>query len=268
MSIRGVVFSLFGPLLISALFFLPSVAGAGRADAGKSTVTVAVAANALRPVEEIARAFEESTEIEVKVVHGSTGKLYAQITQGAPFDIFLSADRLRPSILIEKGFAGPDSGFTYARGSLALWTNRKDLKLSERGLDILNDESVKKVAIANPVTAPYGTAAMEAIVASKLSGRVEAKLVFGESVSQAFSYARTGNVDVAITSLSTIYGQEGESLRIDEALYPLIVQDGVVLKDAGEEADRFREFLSSKQAVEIFSRYGYVTDATKGNKGE
>jgi molybdate transport system substrate-binding protein len=258
MSIRSVISFFLGPLLLSALFFLPTLSTG--ADAGKATVTVAVAANALRPIEEIALAFTEAKGIEVRVVHGSTGKLYAQITQGAPFDVFLSADKLRPSTLVEKGFAGPESRFTYARGSLALWTARKDLKLSERGLDVLNDESVKKVAIANPMTAPYGSAAMEAIVAKKLFATVEAKLVFGETVSQAFSYARTGNADVAITSLSTIYGQEGESISIDEALYPLIEQDGVVLKDANKEADRFREFLSSKKAIEIFSRYGYVTD--------
>ncbi len=265
MSIRGVISSFFGPLILSALFFLPSSA---HADAGKARVTVAVAANALRPIEEIARAFEEATGIEARIVHGSTGKLYAQITQGAPFDIFLSADRLRPSLLIEKGFAGPESSFTYARGALVLWTNRKDLKVGERGLDILYDESVKKIAIANPVTAPYGRAAMDVVIGGykpKGGGRsvdIERKIVYGESVSQAFSYARTGNADVAITSLSTIYGQSGDFVEIDKALYPLIVQDGVVLKDAVEEAARFREFLSSEPAIEIFSRYGYVTDGT------
>lgn len=264
------VFSFFGPLVLSALFFLtgPFSADAWGADAGKPRVTVAVAANALRPVQEIAKAFVDSGEVEVLIVHGSTGKLYAQITQGAPFDIFLSADSLRPALLMEKGFARPDSGFTYARGVLVLWTDRADLKIGERGLEVLYDESVKKIAIANPVTAPYGRAAMDVVIGGFIpkSGKridIERKIVYGESVSQAFSYVRTGNADVAITALSTIYGQEGESLLIDEALYPLIVQDGVVLKDAAKEAALFKEFLFTKEAKEIFSRYGYVTDGMK-----
>ncbi len=154
-----------------------------------------------------------------------------------------------------------------------LWTAREDLKVGERGLDILYDESVKKIAIANPVTAPYGRAAMDVVIGGYIpkSGKridIERKIVYGESVSQAFSYARTGNADVAITALSTIYGQSGEFVEIDESLYELIVQDGVVLKDATGEAARFREFLLSEQAVEIFSRYGYVTDGMKSKIGE
>jgi molybdate transport system substrate-binding protein len=253
------IFSFIGSFFLSAFFFSPAYAGAG-------TFTVAVAANALRPVQEIALAFEDSSGVKVRIVHGSTGKLYAQITQGAPFDIFLSADRLRPSLLIKKGFAEPDSSFTYARGALALWTNREDLKLSEYGLEILYDERVKRIAIANPVTAPYGRSAMDLIIGGYIPERgdrkvdIERKIVYGESVSQAFSYVRTGNADVAVTALSTIYGQSGEFLVIDEELYSLIVQDGVILKDAADEARAFKEFLFGKEAIEIFSRYGYRAD--------
>lgn len=246
------------------LFFLPL-----RAAALEDTLIVAVAANALRPVSEIVLAFEETSAVVVKIVHGSTGKLYAQITQGAPFDIFLSADRLRPLLLIEKGFAKPDSGFTYVRGALALWTDRADLKLGDRGLEILYDESVKKIAIANPVTAPYGRAALDVVLGgytSKSGKRVdiEKKLVYGESVSQAFSYVRTGNAQVAITALSTIYSQPGEFLVIDESLYELIVQDGVILKDASHHADAFKEFLFTREAIDIFIKYGYRAGGTDG----
>lgn len=263
MSIRS---SFIIAALFLALCFLPH-----RALAGDGTVTVAVAANALRPVIDIARAFEKSSGIKVRIVHGSTGKLYAQITQGAPFDIFLSADRLRPKLLIERGLAKPGSSFTYAKGALVLWTSRQDLNLSEIGLEVIYLESVKKIAIANPVTAPYGRAAMDLILGgyrSKRGGKridIERKIVYGESVSQAFSYARTGNADVAITALSTIYGQSGYSVEIDKGLYELIVQDSVILKDAADEADAFKVFLLSKEALNIFNRYGYVTDGT-GNE--
>ncbi|MBE9532189.1 MAG: molybdate ABC transporter substrate-binding protein [Proteobacteria bacterium] len=253
--------AIFSSLVLLFFSVLPLNA---RADGG--VITVAVASNALRPLSEIAGAFEESSGVKVRIVHGSTGKLYAQITQGAPFDIFLSADRLRPSLLIEKGFAKAGSSFTYAKGVLALWTSRKDLKLAELGLEVFYDQRVKKIAIANPVTAPYGRAAMDVVIGgyvSKHGGRnadVERKIVYGESVSQAFSYARTGNADVAITSLSTIYGQSGESLEIDESFYSLIVQDGVILNDAAEETTAFKEFLFGKEATDIFIRYGYRVD--------
>ena len=264
MNIRS-IFSVLGPLLFTALFFPPAGASGQRA---AGTVTVAVAANALRPVQEIARAYEKAGGGGVRIVHGSTGKLYAQIAQGAPFDIFLSADRLRPSLLMDNGFAEPGSSFTYARGALVLWTNQQYLKLGEVGLEVLYSDSVKKIAIANPVTAPYGRAAMDVVIGGYIPEHgstvdIERKIVYGESVSQAFSYARTGNADVAITALSTIYGQSGEFLEIDESLYSLIVQDGVILKGAPQEAAAFKEFLLSEPAIEIFSRYGYRSGGTK-----
>lgn len=265
MSIRSIVsiVSIVWPLLFSVLFLLPL-----HAFSGSRPLTVAVAANALRPIEEIAEAYHKSSGVKVLIVHGSTGKLFAQITQGAPFDIFLSADRLRPSLLIEKGLAGPDSSFTYAKGVLALWTYREDLDIKGQGLEVLYDESVKKIAIANPVTAPYGRAAMDVLIGgyrSERGGRgidIERKIVYAESVSQAVSYVRTGNADVTITALSIIYGQKGDSLVIDESFYELIVQDGVILKDALVEAVAFKDFLFTKEAIEIFTRYGYVMDGT------
>lgn len=264
MSMRAGFYSTLGVFLFSVLFFLPLDARAGQA-----SVTVAVAANALRPVQEIARAYAKSSGVKVIIVHGSTGKLYAQITQGAPFDIFLSADRLRPSLLIENGFAELGSSFTYAKGALVLWTNREELNIEKDGLEVLYGAKVRKIAIANPVTAPYGRAAMDVVIGGYKSMRggrsvdVEAKIVYGESVSQAFSYVITGNADVAITALSTIYGQSGQSAVIDEELYSLIVQDGVILKDASKETPGFKEFLLSKEAAEVFTRYGYVTERAK-----
>ena len=229
------------------------------ARAGEPVLTVAVASNALRPVQEIARAYAETSGIKVRLVHGSTGKLYMQITQGAPFDIFLAADQRRPALLVKDGLAKEDASFTYARGRLVLWTMNEDLDLS---LALLGDARVKKIAIANPVTAPYGRAAMEVVAATNLLGRVEHKLVYGESVSQAFSYARTGNAEVAITSLSTIKGQGGAHKLIDASLYSPIIQDGVILNDI-DAALSFKDFLFKERASGIFSGYGYKTDGNK-----
>jgi molybdate transport system substrate-binding protein len=244
----------FTAFLFAYVFF-----SSASAFAAKPILTVAVAANALRPVQEIARAFEKTKGIEVRVVHGSTGKLYAQIIQGAPFDIFLAADRRRPALLIKEGRVKEGESFTYAKGRLVLWTLDSEIELN---MEALKDKRVRKIAVANPVTAPYGRAALQAIAEKGLLGKVEAKLVYGESVSQAFSYARTGNAEVAITSLSTIKGQGGRHKLIDDALYSEIVQDGLIINLTGN-ALSFKNFLFGERATEIFSDYGYKTDGNK-----
>jgi molybdate transport system substrate-binding protein len=231
----------------------PPAAKAGRA------LTVAVATNALRPVQEVARAFGEAEGVEMRIVSGSTGKLYAQIIQGAPFDVFLAADSLRPELLEQKGLTKDGSRTTYTLGVLALWSPPGGIDLGARSLlKTLTNPAVGRIALPNPKTAPYGRAAFEAIESAGISGEVGGKLVFGESVSQAFGFARSGNADVAIVSLSTLYGTEGERVTLKSDLYSPIVQQGVVLADAPGSARRFMDFLTGPGGQEVFRRYGYM----------
>jgi molybdate transport system substrate-binding protein len=244
---------------LTVFFFLfIMLPGAVKAD---EPLTVAVAANALRPAQEIARAFEAKEKIKLRMVSGSTGKLYAQIVQGAPFHVFLAADTIRPALLEEKGLTSDKrdkSRFTYALGTLALWSSRSDIPLE--GLAFLNDKSVGRIAVANPKTAPYGQAALEVLEKSSLMSSVRDKLVFGESVSQAFGFARSGNADVAIVALSTVYGMEGTHAKVDESLYSPIVQQGVVLSGAPMSALKFIDFLLGPEGQAVFKKYGYGTE--------
>jgi molybdate transport system substrate-binding protein len=248
------------------LFFLPGAVNAGE------TLTVAVAANALRPVQEIAGAFERTEGVELRLVSGSTGKLYAQIVQGAPFEVFLAADSERPALLEKNGLILDGSRFTYALGTLALWSLSGNIPLDGHGLYALNDARVGRIAVANPKTAPYGKAALEALERSGIIDSVQHKLVYGESVSQAFGFARSGNADVAIVALSTIYGVEGDHAPVHEGYHSPIVQQGVVLRTAPASARKFVGFLMGPEGQAIFKKYGYrnpsSTIAKNTNKEE
>ena len=221
---------------------------------GETPLTVAVAANALVPVKELARAFTDAGGGEVRVVSGSTGKLYAQIVQGAPFDVFLAADRERPARLFKKGLTDGEP-FTYAQGTLVLWTP-KAADLNGAGMDVLKEKRFNRIAIANPRTAPYGRAAMEALESAGLVAAVGSKLVYGESVSQAFGFARSGNADAAIVALSTVTGTGGAYAVILAGDHSPILQDGVVLKDAPKAARDFITFMKGPGRA-VFAKYGY-----------
>ena len=269
---------LFMAVLLSASLPFGGGRGAGGLDgglawggSGKSArvtdtapIIVAVASNALRPIMEIAAAYRgKGTEAlgsgDVKIVHGSTGKLYTQIIQGAPFHIFLAADEERPRLIEERGMGKEGTRSTYVTGGLALYTSRGGSGIKEKGLSALTGEDVLKIAIANPDTAPYGKAAVLALTRYGIMDGVAKKLVYGENVSQAFSFARTGNADVAIVALSTVYGQGGDIYLLDDTLYDPVVQDGIILKGAPEGAFDFMDFLKGKAATEVFMKYGYKT---------
>ena len=238
-------------------------------NAGVETVlTIAVSANAERAVAEITGAFERTyVDIKVRLVSGSTAKLYSQIVQGAPFDIFFSADTRHPELLEARGLTRDGTRFTYARGLLALWTPDHEIALDidsrSAGLtwpERLAGVGVKRIAVANPTTAPYGKAAIEALTAlgdGHLDIRIQQKIIYGESVSQAFNFVRSGNAEVAIVALSTLYGQSGRRYLIDEHLHTPIMQQAVVLKRAPAEALEFAEFARSAEAALVLKKYGY-----------
>ncbi|MEL6728057.1 MAG: molybdate ABC transporter substrate-binding protein [Pseudomonadota bacterium] len=203
--------------------------------------------------------FEAETDFQVDMVAGSTGKLYAQITHGAPYDIFLAADQWRPERLIVEDHAVAGTQKTYALGRLVLWS-RSDLQI---GLEDLELPKVQRIAIANPNLAPYGTAARQVLQRTNVLDVVSDKLVFGENVGQAFAFVSTSNAQVGFVAEAQIRllpkTQSGQMVRLDPALHDPIAQDAVLLRRGSDNpaAEAFMTFLHSPKAQDIIARHGY-----------
>lgn len=225
---------------------------------------LAVAANFSVPARAIATQFEQVTGHKILVSQGSSGKLYAQIRNGAPFDVFLSADQKHPQLLLEQGLAVVDSRFTYAHGALALWSAKNDMMLDEH---VLARQEFKKIALANPDLAPYGLAALQALESMKLDKALQKKMVYGENISQTYQFVASGNAELGFVALSQVFTNEdahgGSYWRIPSLLHEAIAQDAVLLLQGSnnEAAQAFMNYLSSAEAVEIITRYGYSGDA-------
>ncbi len=221
---------------------------------------VAVAANFTEAAREIAAAFKAKTGHEAVLSFGASGQFYTQITQGAPFQVFLSADESRPEKLIEDGLAVPDSRFTYAIGKLVLWSKTPDLVKGEETLKIA---SIAKLAIINPVAAPYGAAAVETMKSLKIYDTLKPKIVEGATVTQALQFVETGNAEIGFVSLSQLTGREtGSRWLVPQELYSPIRQDAVLLKSgaSNEAATGFIAFLRSPEARAIMEKFGYALD--------
>jgi molybdate transport system substrate-binding protein len=221
---------------------------------------VAVAANFTEPAKEIAAAFKQQTGHEVVLSFGAAGQFYTQITQGAPFQVFLSADDARPKKLIDDGLAVPDSRFTYAIGKLVLWSKTPGLVTGEA---TLKAASFAKLSICNPVAAPYGAAAIETMKSLKVLDTLQPKLVEGATITQAYQFVETGNAELGFVALSQLTGPEvGSRWVVPQELYSPIRQDAVLLKDgaSNEAATGFIAFLRGPQARAIIEKYGYILD--------
>lgn len=218
-------------------------------------VSVAVASNFVATAHELAGSFEAETGYTVTLSPGSTGKHYAQIRHGAPFDVFLAADAERPELLCDEGLASPDTLYSYAFGRLVLWS--KDLPVSDTAIaNGLNDNSFRFLAIANPELAPYGRAAREYLEAGSLWGRLSGKLVRGENVAQAMQYVDSGNAQLALVAASLTLGQPGNVWPVPVELYAPIEQQAVLLKSS-PAASAFMQFLQSEVARKIIVANGY-----------
>jgi len=219
--------------------------------------TVAVAANFTAPAKEIVALFERSTGHEAILSFGSTGQLYAQITQGAPFEVLLAADQIRPEKAVASGHAVAGSRFTYARGRLVLFSRDESLV---NGDATLHEGRFDRLAIANPVTAPYGAAAVEALKALGVHDRLAPRLVRGNNVAQAYQFVETGNAELGLVALSQVTGHDaGSRWIVPERLHTPISQDAVLLK-AGKSnpaARTFIRFLRGPEAGAVTRRYGY-----------
>ena len=234
-----------------AAFALALSAGAQGAD-----VLVAVAANFVRPAERLVADFADLHGGDVALVAGSTGKLYAQIHHGAPFDVFLAADQRRPALLEEEGLALAGSRFTYAVGRLALWSGRGGVQLHA---DTLRRGDYRKLAIANPALAPYGQAAREALSRLGALARAQQRLVTAESVGQAFALVATGNADVGLVAAAQARrAGHGSLWLIPESLHEPIRQDAVMLAHATDNATAaaFVAFLRT-DARAVIASLGY-----------
>lgn len=243
-----------------ALALAASIVSAGSAQADEALV--AVAANFAGAAEAIGAAFAEDTGHTIQVTTGATGKLYAQISEGAPFAILLSADAGTPARLEEDGNAVPGTRFTYAVGKLSLWSADAG-RIGEDPKAALTSAETLHVAIANPELAPYGIAAREALTAMGLWETIQPKIVMGENIGQVFSMVDTGAAQMGFIATSAITGAagapKGSRYDVPQAMFTPIKQDAVLLRagEGNEAAIAFLDYLNSDQAKAIIASFGY-----------
>lgn len=244
-------------IILSALFLMTILATPLHAFA-EEKISVAVAANFISAFKEISADFEERAGVKVEATFASTGSLYNQIKNGAPYDMFLSADEQRPDLLQKEGWT--DGTIIYARGKVILWSANRDFCKAAMWTDALKNDRVRKISMANPLTAPYGASAKAALQKVGLWDRLQGKLVNAQDIAQSFQYASTQAVDMSFCALSATanpQGQGGCFYHIPEAAD--IVQAACVLKNAKNRkcAELFLAYLICEHATKIKMKYGY-----------
>jgi len=239
---------------------------AGQAAAAKpcGTVTIAAASDLTYAMNEIAANFEKETGCTVRLSMGSSGNFLTQIENGAPFDVFFSADVEYPKKLEGKGLAPPGTTYLYAVGKIVLWV-RNDSRLDvSKGFEVLRDSSIQKVAIANPLHAPYGRAAEEALRSAGVYDAVKDRFVLGENISQAAQFVESGNAEAGILALSIARSpgltEKGRYWTIPENLYAPIQQGAVVLSASHnpQVASQFLDYVKTPATAALLERYGFV----------
>ena len=224
------------------------------------SVAVAVASNFHGPMTTLARNFESQTDFDVTLISGSTGGLYAQIVNGAPYDLFVAADSERPTRLAAAGLGLAQTQTTVAIGQLVLWSADAHL-IDDKGLDVLRDERIRFLAIANPDLAPFGAAARQALRSMDLWEPWAGRLVYGQNIAQAYAMVTTGNAEIGLIAHSQAIAEDmaGSYLLIPETSYEPILQDAILLERAVENAAAISllGFLSSAEAKAVIRRSGY-----------
>src|SRR5713101_5914152 len=231
-------------------------------------ITVAAAADLNFAFKEIVVDFEKKTRNTVKLSLGSSGNFYAQLSNGAPFDVFFSADIGYPKKLEEAGLAEPGTLYMYAVGRIVVWVPKgSPIDVAELGIKALQHPAVKKVAIANPKHAPYGRAAVAAMERYKVYDAVKDKLVLGENISQTAQFVQTGGADIGIIALSLAVApamkDTGTYWEIPLEAYPRLEQGAVVLKAAKDvkTARAFLDFIKGPEGAAVLKRYGFFLHA-------
>jgi len=224
-------------------------------------VKVAVAGNFAQPMKDIAAEFEKDTGHKINLTQGATGKFYAQITNGAPFEVFLSADDETPTKLVKEGKAVAGTQFTYAIGRLVLWS--PDERLVDQGGGVLKADKFKFLSIANAKVAPYGRAAVQTMQKLGVLTAIEPRVVQGESITQTHQFVTTGNAQLGFVALSQVWDsgkiKSGSAWIVPEDMHEQLKQD-IVLLNPGKDpkaALALVEYLKSDKAKKIIDRYGY-----------
>jgi molybdate transport system substrate-binding protein len=246
-------------VLAALAFFIGYSTRSDRTEA----VTVAVATNFAGPLDALTSAFQDETGHQIIAVSGSTGQLYAQIINGAPYDVFLAADQSRPTQLSTTPYAVEATQFTYANGALALWSTRFEIS-AENGPAMLQSGAGRTLAIANPALAPYGLAALETLQNLHAGSPYQDQIVHGENIGQTFLLVSTGNADLGLIALSQLVSNhrlEQECWwQIPATLHAPIRQDAILLQRGSESvaARAFLAFLASDAARDIIVAHGYL----------
>jgi len=246
------------PLIICAFFAQGEVRAQGK------EIRIAAAADLKFAMGELSEQFEKQTGTKVNVTYGSSGNFFSQIQNGAPFDLFFSADIEYPKKLEAEGLADARTLYEYAIGRLVIWTPADaKVDVTKEGWKSLLDASVEKIAIANPEHAPYGRAAVAALQASGIYERVKPKLVYGENISQAAQFVQSGSAQAGIVALSLAVSpamRDGKRWDIPAEMHSALEQGAIVLKRAKNKdaAQAFLEFVKSASSRAIFAKYGFA----------
>jgi molybdate transport system substrate-binding protein len=233
---------------------------------------VAAAADLQFAMKDLIAIYEAKSKQIVEVVYGSSGNFFTQIQNGAPFDLFFSADLTYPAALADQGLADKHSLYRYAVGQLVVWApSDEHLNVSERGFQSLLDPRVEKIAIANPSHAPYGRAAVEALTKAGIYDQIKSKLVYGENISQAAQFVQSGNAQAGLVALSLANSppmQTGDRWAVPAKYHAPLEQAAVILSSSKNkrQASDFLAFVRSSEGREILFRYGFIPTSTPGEK--
>ena len=248
-----------------ATFLLLSTLGWAQEKKGPAEITVAAAADLSSALKDVSEAFEKASGVKVKLSFGASGALTQQIHNGAPFDVFFSADMDYPRQLVASGDADGASLYQYAIGKLVLWVPADSaLDVEHNGMKALLDPSVKKIAIANPQHAPYGRAAVEALKHAGLYDRIADRLVLGENVSQAAQFVESGNAQAGFVALAHAMAPamtgKGKYWEVPADYYSPLLQGAIVLSHSQhkKEAGQFLNYIKTKEATAVFQKYGFT----------
>jgi len=261
---------------LSLIAFLACLCLWHPAEAGAREIKVAAASDLTFAFKDVVARFEKQTGNRIRLTYGSSGNFFSQIQNGAPFDLFFSADVSFPQKLEAAGLTEPGSIYEYAKGEIVIWVSHASKLDLSKGLAVLLDPSIQKIAIANPLHAPYGAAAVAAMKHAGIYDRVKGKFVQGENISQTAQFVQSGNADVGIVALSLALApamkSSGRYVVIPPEDYPPLIQAAVVLKSSPEKelANQFLKFLREPGTVTLMGHYGFVVPneaaAARGDK--
>jgi len=260
-------------VLLAAAVLLSTISGSAQQKPASPELVVAAAADLSAALKEIGDSYEKKTGVKVRLSFGASGALTQQIQNGAPFDLFFSADMDYPHQLIAAGDAEGASLYQYAVGRLVLWVPADStLDLQRLGMNALLDPSVKKIAIANPQHAPYGRAAVAALKRAGVYDHVADRLVLGENVAQAAQFVESGNVQAGFVALAHALAPgmsgKGKYWEVPAEFYPPLAQGVVVLSHSQhkKEAAQFLEYVKTKEAAELLRKYGFTLPQSEETK--